>query len=125
MDGADCRHCFAGAKAAEIRGYPKALAKSTWQLVSWLTHAANAVRYDGALAVDATMLCSTPTAQRFCGTSGRRPTGVRCSSVRIQVVDEPTFESGVGIACDSCGFVEDASQETRELVEGLPGSLVI
>src|SRR6202044_1634687 len=43
-----------GGQAAEIRGYLKAVARSTWQLVSWLTHAANAVRYDGTAAVDAT-----------------------------------------------------------------------
>jgi hypothetical protein len=43
-----------GGSAEEVRSYLKALAKATWQLVSWLTHAKNAVRSDGQMAVDAT-----------------------------------------------------------------------
>ena len=43
-----------GSKGKEIRGYLKCVARSTWQLVSWLTHAANATRYDGTTAIDAT-----------------------------------------------------------------------
>jgi hypothetical protein len=102
-----------GPRAADIRGFLKALAKSTWQLVSWLTHAANAVRYDGTLAVDATY--AVLNAYGAAILRHERPTSDRCSrcgSVRIQVVDDPSFESGWGIACGSCGFVQDASQET-------------
>jgi hypothetical protein len=101
-----------GPKAAEIRGYLKTLAKSTWQLVSWLTHAANAVRYDGTLAVDATYAVLNAFGAAIL--RHERPTSDRCSrcgSVRIQVFDDLTYESGLGIACESCGFVEDASQE--------------
>ncbi len=43
-----------GSSAKEVRGYLKTFAKSTWQLVSWLTHASNAVRLDGEIAVEAT-----------------------------------------------------------------------
>ncbi len=43
-----------GSHASEARGYLKSLARSTWQLVSWLTHCSNAVRYDGAMALSAT-----------------------------------------------------------------------
>jgi uncharacterized protein with PIN domain len=43
-----------GHSAEEVRGFLKAAAKTTWQLVSWLTHARNAVRADGQLALDAT-----------------------------------------------------------------------
>jgi hypothetical protein len=102
-----------GPRAADIRGYLKTLAKSTWQLVSWLTHAANAVRYDGTLAVDATY--AVLNAYGAAILRHERPTSDRCSrcgSVRIQVVDDPNFESGLGIACGSCGFVQDACQET-------------
>jgi len=42
-----------GQSADEVRGYLKSVSKSTWQLVNWLTHASNAVRFDGTLAVDA------------------------------------------------------------------------
>ena len=39
---------------AEVRGYLKASARTTWQMAAWLTHSANAIRYDGMLVVDAT-----------------------------------------------------------------------
>jgi hypothetical protein len=35
-----------------IRGYLKAVAKETWQLAGWLTHAVNASRHDGTIVVD-------------------------------------------------------------------------
>ncbi|HTE52452.1 MAG TPA: hypothetical protein VK698_16485 [Kofleriaceae bacterium] len=44
----------AGASAAELRGYLKAVSKSTWQLVNWLTHAKSATRLDAQIALDAT-----------------------------------------------------------------------
>jgi hypothetical protein len=43
-----------GSSASEVRGYLKALSKSTWQLVNWLTHASNAVQLDARIAVNAT-----------------------------------------------------------------------
>ncbi len=44
----------AGSSSERIRGYLKDISKSTWQLVSWLTHAQHAGRFDGILATDAT-----------------------------------------------------------------------
>jgi hypothetical protein len=43
-----------GARATRVRRHLKALSKSTWELVSWLTHEKNATRFDGILAADAT-----------------------------------------------------------------------
>ena len=43
-----------GQHAQEARGYLKAVSKTTWQLVNWLTHASNAVRHDARLAHTAT-----------------------------------------------------------------------
>jgi len=40
-----------GAKSEEIRGYLKSLSKTTWQMVSWLTHATNATRFDSHFAI--------------------------------------------------------------------------
>jgi len=103
-----------GSRAADIRSYLKTLAKSTWQLVSWLTHAANAVRYDGTLAVDATY--AVLNAYGAAVLRHERPTAdrcPRCSSLRIQVIDEPEFESGLGIACESCGVVTDSAERAR------------
>ena len=43
-----------GSSAGEVRGYLKAISKSTWKLVAWLTHASNAVRSEAEIAIEAT-----------------------------------------------------------------------
>lgn len=43
-----------GASNERVRGYLKDEAKATWELVNWLTHAKNVVRFDAILAVDGT-----------------------------------------------------------------------
>ena len=43
-----------GASAERRRGYLKSVAKSTWELVQWLTHATNATRFDAQFTLDAT-----------------------------------------------------------------------
>jgi hypothetical protein len=96
-----------GAGAKDIRGYLKTLARSTWQLASWLTHAANAVHYDGTMCVDATYALlnafgaallrhERQTADR-CG---------RCGSLRVQVVYRPDSDLGDAVACESCGWID-------------------
>jgi len=47
-------HLAIGSSNEQLRSYLKAISKSTWQLVNWLTHAQNAGRYDGSIAADAT-----------------------------------------------------------------------
>ncbi len=45
----------AGGESAERRrGYLKAISKSTWELVQWLTHAGSAIRFDAYFAFKAT-----------------------------------------------------------------------
>jgi len=44
----------AGASGEHLRGHLKSIAKSTWQLAQWLTHASNAARWDAASVLDAT-----------------------------------------------------------------------
>jgi hypothetical protein len=43
-----------GASAEHVRGYLKAISRSGWQLVNWLTHASGATRADGIMAVELT-----------------------------------------------------------------------
>lgn len=48
-------HTIAGGRhAGDIRTYLKQAAASTWQLVNWLTHSANATRFDADITLDAT-----------------------------------------------------------------------
>lgn len=44
----------AGGSNERLRSYLKAVSKSTWQLVNWLTHAQNADKFDGSIAIEAT-----------------------------------------------------------------------
>jgi hypothetical protein len=95
-----------GSQASEIRGYLKAVARSTWQLVSWLTHAANAVRYDGTVAVDATYAVLNAFGAALL--RHERPVTdrcARCGSLRLQVVDSPDSTTGSATGCESCGFL--------------------
>lgn len=43
-----------GSSNERLSAHLKAISKSTWQLVNWLTHAQNAGRFDGSIATDAT-----------------------------------------------------------------------
>lgn len=43
-----------GSSNERMRGYLKDLARNTWELVNWLTHAKNAVKVDATLAVEGT-----------------------------------------------------------------------
>jgi hypothetical protein len=95
----------AGESNSEIRGYLKTTTRSTWQLVSWLTHAANAVRYDGTIAVDAThaLLNAFGTAlmRHSRKVVDRCP---RCGSLRMTMVYQPDSEVSETPACESCGW---------------------
>lgn len=96
-----------GASAQEVRGYLKAMAKSTWQMVNWLTHASNAVRFDGHMAVEAThnVLAAFGSAliRYERGAPDRCP---RCSSYRIATSYRPDLEMDPPYVpiCESCGW---------------------
>jgi len=105
----------AGPSADQVRGLLKAIAKSTWQLVSWLTHATNAVRFDGRLAIDATestlAAFSAALIRYERGTPDRCPV---CSSYRITSIHVP--ELGIDppytAACESCGWRSVGEEST-------------
>lgn len=79
-----------GSSASEVRGYLKAVARSTWQLVSWLTHAGNAARFDAEMALNATestlAAFSMAVIRHERGTPDRCP---QCSSYRLRSVHVP------------------------------------
>jgi hypothetical protein len=98
-----------GAREAEVRHHLKTMAKSAWQLVSWLTHAVDAVRFDALMATQATG--STLTAFEIAlfrherGVPDRCP---KCTSYRVSSVFEPDLmehsESPYFVTCESCGW---------------------
>ena len=95
-----------GGSAEYVRGYLKATAERAWRLVNWLTHATNATRNDGDLALSATshiinnyvslVLKRKVAAPERCG---------RCKSYRITVNWRPDLGStGLYVTrCEACG----------------------
>jgi hypothetical protein len=94
-----------GSHASEVRGYLKSLARSTWQLVCWLTHCTNAVRYDGAIALSATQEVLNAFGMALVRQErkdlDRCP---RCRSLRLTLVYVPEQGTEEGVLCVSCGW---------------------
>ena len=98
-----------GASADEIRAYLKSISKSSWQLVNWLTHTSNAVRFDGHMAIDATEGVITAFGAALTRYEGGVPDRCpKCSSYRIAVVYRPDLNSDSPYVpmCESCGWGE-------------------
>jgi len=100
-----------GRHASRMRSYLKTVAQVTWELVNWLTHAANATRFDAEAAHDATghllgvFGMSIVRAEK--GAPDRCP---RCSSYRL-VSDyrHEDGENGVYVTlCAACGWEREA-----------------
>jgi hypothetical protein len=96
-----------GGSASEVRGYLKTMARSAWQLVSWLTHAANAARYDAEIALDAvqnTLAAFGIAVIRYeRGTPDRCP---QCTSYRLRSIHVPEMDLDPPyvIQCEVCGW---------------------
>jgi hypothetical protein len=85
------------------------LAKSTWQLVNWLTHSSNAFRFDGIVAVDATNLLVATFDTLF--TRYERGTPEKCPICHsYQIVEQYRpdldIDSPFVMGCKSCGWVD-------------------
>lgn len=97
----------AGPSQKEIRGYIKAVSVAAWQLVSWLTHARNAVETDARLALEATQ--SVIVAFSVClmryelGPLERCP---KCGSYKLKRLPIPIhgIQESISSVCDSCGW---------------------
>lgn len=102
----------AGPRMADVRSYLKSIARSTWQLASWLTHAANAVRYDGLLALDATYAVLNAYGAALLRYVRPAPDRcARCNSVRVRILDDPESQSGSAVASESCGAISEIGSE--------------
>lgn len=100
-------HLAKGPSSDFVRGYMKSAAKTTWQLVSWLTHTSSAVRFDGQLALDATQSVLAAYAMALFKFEANAPDKCpKCSSYQISTIHEP--ESGLDqyyfSLCQSCGW---------------------
>ena len=100
-----------------FRSYLKSLAKESWQLVSWLTHAANATRGDGLIALNATHTTLEAFGAALLRHERETPERCgRCGSLRLIVLYRPELQAD-GAVCQSCGWEKlptgepDASDE--------------
>lgn len=108
-------HLAKGPSSDLVRGYMKSTAKTTWQLVSWLTHTSSAVRFDGQLALDATQSVLAAYAMALFKFEASAPDKCpKCSSYRISTTYEPDFspDQDYFSLCQSCGW-NDAPKPAR------------
>jgi hypothetical protein len=110
-----------GSSAKQMRSYLKGLAKSCWQLVSWLTHAANAVRFDAEMAVEATQATlaaySTALLRFEQGVPTRCPD---CSSYQVssRYLPEKDESGSYVTVCGSCGWFDHEQARSTAADEG-------
>jgi hypothetical protein len=93
-----------GSRNEHIRGYLKAVAKQTWQMVNWLTHTANAAKYEGVMAVDATHAVLEAFGTALIRHERETPDRCeRCGSMKLIVLYKPERDRD-GAVCESCGW---------------------
>jgi hypothetical protein len=104
-----------GVTPVEIK--EKAVAKETWQLAGWLTHAVNASRHDGTIVVDATHSVIEAFGAALIRQERQTPERcVKCGSLRLVPLYKP--ESDVdGAACLSCGWEFRPDEESSNSEE--------
>lgn len=106
-----------GASASAIRSFLKSTAKSTWQLVSWLTHAQNAVRHDAELATGATSTVLGAFTGALMRHESKEPDRCpRCGSYRLRSWYKP--ELGIDppyvTVCGNCEWSEPQRDTENE-----------
>jgi hypothetical protein len=98
-------HLASGHRNERIRGYLKALAKETWEVVNWLIHAANASKIDGTLTIDATHSLLEAFGTALIRFERKTPERCRrCGSLNLQLVYMPELDNDTAI-CQTCGFL--------------------
>lgn len=100
-------HVAKGSSSEYVRAYLKHTAKTSWQLVAWLTHASSAIRYDAQMALDATQAVLAGFSTAIFRYEGNAPDRCpRCTSYRLDTIYEPVADSDQEYftLCQSCGW---------------------
>lgn len=98
-----------GSSNERVRGYLKDLAKATWELAQWLTHAKNAVRMDGRLTTEATGHTLFAFDMAIVRKEGRMPDRCpECDSYRITRDWRPEFgpDHEYVTRCEACDWTD-------------------
>ncbi len=104
-----------GSHNEQTRDYLKQVSKATWNYVNWLTHAANATRFDSMIAIEATENVITALSRLLAKfESGAPERCPNCSSYKVEQYFEPEqgTKSGYVIVCGACGW-NDAVKRQR------------
>jgi hypothetical protein len=114
----------AGSSSERLRSYLKSAAKETWEYVNWLTHAKNAIRFDGQIAVDGTAHVVKSFAMAIVryeeGSPDRCPA---CNSYRLTVHFRPEgdhYDDPNVILCEACGWEHRPADQEPKLVRLMP-----
>jgi hypothetical protein len=94
-----------GASSDHVRSYLKNVAKSTWQLANWLTHASSVGRPDAAIVLEATqsvLAAFVGATMRF--ESGSPNSCPKCGSYAITVGYNPEKSPPYISACEKCDW---------------------
>lgn len=98
-----------GSRSSRMRSHLKSCARSTWELVGWLVHSANATRYEAEFVLDATrhvLAAYTISIVRFEREAPNRcPI---CSSYRLTTDYRPDADDEV-VLCEVCGWEDIAT----------------
>jgi hypothetical protein len=93
-----------------VRGHLKAMAKSSWQLANWLTHASGATHSDAAFVLNATHnvinAFGTAIIRQESGSPERCP---ECGSYAIHVEYDSDLPTPYFSECTSCGWQRQES----------------
>jgi hypothetical protein len=100
-------------RGAQLRSFLRAMSRETWDLVNWLTHAANARRSDADTAIDSTGLLlqmfSLALIREKHGEPERCPA---CGSYQVTTDyhrDESEAMTGeTCLRCEACGWLSDS-----------------
>jgi hypothetical protein len=109
-------HVARGGSAKYVRGYMKAVAKSGWDVVNWLTHASGATKADAVLALEATqhLLATFGTAvfRHAHGIPDRCP---NCGSYQIGLRrSNPDRDDSDAVAgCRACDWMEPTTNSVN------------
>jgi hypothetical protein len=94
-----------GDAAERIRGHLKAIAKSSWQLAGWLTHANNASRLDASFVLDATHTAVAGFGNAAIRHEGNIPDRCpTCGSYKISSGYNPELKPQYISECEQCGW---------------------
>lgn len=96
-----------GAGSDRVRSYLKAISKSTWELVNWVTHSKNAVVLDAHLAIDATKNILDAFGAAFVRYERDLPDRCpNCGSYRITSQSVPEHNPPYLALCKSCSWFD-------------------